>query len=83
MVATALAGCSGAGGGGGGGNASSGSGGAVNVLMVNNPQMVDLQKLTADNFTKATGIKVHYTVLPENDVREQDFAGILRAGRSV
>ena len=71
MVATALAGCSGAGGGGGGGNASSGSGGAGNVLMVNNPQMVDLQKLTADNFTKATGIKVHYTVLPENDVRDK------------
>ncbi|CCI51727.1 ABC transporter substrate-binding protein [Nostocoides jenkinsii] len=73
MVATALAGCSGAGGGGGGGNASggSGSGGAVNVLMVNNPQMVDLQKLTADNFTKATGIKVNYTVLPENDVRDK------------
>jgi len=41
----------------------------VNVLMVNNPQMVDLQKLTADNFTKQTGIKVNYTVLPENDVR--------------
>ena len=24
----------------------------INVLMVNNPQMVDLQKLTADNFTE-------------------------------
>ena len=50
---------------------------AINVLMVNNPQMVDLQKLTADNFTKDTGIKVNYTVLPENDVRDkisQDFA---------
>ncbi|WP_239133914.1 ABC transporter substrate-binding protein [Rugosimonospora africana] len=39
--------------------------------MVNNPQMVDLQKLTADNFTKQTGIKVNYTVLPENDVRDK------------
>lgn len=70
MAATALAGCSGAGGGGGGGT-SGGGGGAVNVLMVNNPQMVDLQKLTDANFTKATGIKVNYTVLPENDVRDK------------
>ncbi len=61
-----IAGCSGAGGGGGGGSAK-----VVNVLMVNNPQMVDLQKLTADNFTKQTGIKVNYTVLPENDVRDK------------
>ena len=58
-------------GGGGGGNDT------INVLMVNNPQMLDLQKLTADNFTKQTGIKVNYTVLPENDVRDkisQEFA---------
>ena len=39
--------------------------------MVNNPQMVDLQKLTADNFTKQTGITVNFTVLPENDVRDK------------
>jgi sorbitol/mannitol transport system substrate-binding protein len=66
------AGCSGAGGAGGG----SGSH-AINVLMVNNPQMVDLQKLTAANFTKTTGIKVNFTVLPEDDVRDkitQDFS---------
>ena len=44
---------------------------AINVLMVNNPQMVDLQKLTADNFTKQTGITVNFTVLPENDVRDK------------
>jgi sorbitol/mannitol transport system substrate-binding protein len=45
--------------------------------MVNNPQMTELQKLTADHFTKETGIKVNFTVLPENDVRDkisQDFA---------
>ncbi|WP_371502777.1 sugar ABC transporter substrate-binding protein [Kitasatospora sp. NBC_00374] len=64
-----LASCSGAG----------GTGGAhsINVLMVNNPQMADLQKLTADHFTKATGITVNFTVLPENDVRHkitQDFS---------
>ena len=64
-----VAGC-GAGGGGG-------SSKTVRVLMVNNPQMVDLQKLTAANFTKQTGIKVDFKVLPENDVRDtiaQDVA---------
>ena len=64
VAALAMTGCSSAG---------SGSGSAdtkvVNVLMVNNPQMVDLQKLTAAHFTKQTGIKVNYTVLPENVVR--------------
>ncbi|SDN93809.1 carbohydrate ABC transporter substrate-binding protein, CUT1 family [Streptomyces sp. cf386] len=68
---TSLAACSGAGGSG------SAGGDSINVLMVNNPQMVELQKLTADNFTKDTGIKVNFTVLPENDVRDkisQDFA---------
>ncbi|MCL2550627.1 MAG: sugar ABC transporter substrate-binding protein [Actinomycetia bacterium] len=64
--------CSGAGGAGGGSGSHS-----INVLMVNNPQMVDLQKLTAANFTKSTGIKVNFTVLPEDDVRDkitQDFS---------
>src|SRR3954466_6600654 len=63
----ATAGCAGAGGGGGGGGGEN----SVSVLMVNNPQMVDLQKLTAANFTKQTGITVNYTVLPENDVRDK------------
>ncbi|WP_427136693.1 ABC transporter substrate-binding protein [Pseudarthrobacter sp. S9] len=61
----------------GGAGGSGASAKEVNVLMVNNPQMVDLQKLTADNFTKQTGIKVNYTVLPENDVRakiSQEFS---------
>src|SRR3712207_9488466 len=39
--------------------------------MVNNPQMVDLQQLTAEHFTAETGITVNYTVLPENDVRDK------------
>lgn len=54
-----------------------GGGDSINVLMVNNPQMTELQKLTAAHFTKETGIKVNFTVLPENDVRDkisQDFA---------
>ncbi|MGW0081643.1 ABC transporter substrate-binding protein [Streptomyces sp. NPDC003393] len=71
LITPLLAACSGAGAGGGSSSRS------INVLMVNNPQMVELQKLTADNFTKDTGITVHFTVLPENDVRDkisQDFA---------
>ncbi|WP_409472828.1 ABC transporter substrate-binding protein [Streptomyces sp. HC307] len=71
LLAPLLSGCwVGAGGAGSGGN-------SINVLMVNNPQMVELQKLTAAHFTKDTGIKVNFTVLPENDVRDkisQDFA---------
>lgn len=54
-----------------------GSGDSIDVLMVNNPQMMELQKLTAAHFTRKTGIKVNFTVLPENDVRDkisQDFA---------
>ncbi|KAB1144776.1 sugar ABC transporter substrate-binding protein [Streptomyces luteolifulvus] len=61
-----LAGCAGAGGSGG-----DDGGKTVNVLMVNNPQMIDLQKLTKDQFTKKTGIKVNFTVLPENEVRDK------------
>src|SRR3954466_6797813 len=60
------AGCAGWGGGPGGGGPNS-----INVLMVNNPQMIDLQRLTADNFTRTTGINVNFTVLPENDVRDK------------
>ena len=66
LVRALLGGCAGWGGGVGGGGSDS-----INVLMVNNPQMVDLQQLTAANFTKDTGIKVNFTVLPENDVRDK------------
>jgi sorbitol/mannitol transport system substrate-binding protein len=62
-----LSACSGAGG-------TTGSGGdsqSINVLMVANPQMTDIQKLTADSFTKQTGITVNYTVLPENELRDK------------
>ncbi|MEV7134689.1 sugar ABC transporter substrate-binding protein [Arthrobacter sp. NPDC093128] len=71
-VALSASACAGA----GGGN-SAGDPNSINVLMVNNPQMEDLQRLTADNFTKETGIKVNYTMLPENDVRakiSQEFS---------
>ncbi|EST22327.1 sugar ABC transporter substrate-binding protein [Streptomyces roseochromogenus subsp. oscitans DS 12.976] len=70
LLAPLLSGCwVGAGGTGSGGK-------SINVLMVNNPQMTELQKL-APRFTQETGIKVNFTVLPENDVRDkisQDFA---------
>ncbi|WP_436844976.1 ABC transporter substrate-binding protein [Streptomyces roseoverticillatus] len=72
VAAGLLAGCAGA-----GGAASSPRGGAVSVLMVNNPQMAELRKLTAAHFTKETGIEVNFTTLPENDIRDkagQDFA---------
>jgi len=72
LAAMSLAACAGA-----GGSSSAGNTNSINVLMVNNPQMIDLQKLTAANFTKQTGITVNFTVLPENDVRDkisQDFS---------
>jgi sorbitol/mannitol transport system substrate-binding protein len=63
-----LSGCAGAGGGGGGGGSSAKS---LNVLMVGNNQMLDIEKITKDTFTKDTGIKVNYTVLPENELRDK------------
>ena len=69
LVAGALAACS----------AGGGSGGAdsITVLMVNNPPMLELQKLTAANFTKQTGIKVNFVPKVEQDMRDAastDFA---------
>jgi sorbitol/mannitol transport system substrate-binding protein len=71
-----LAAC-GAGGGNGGGASAGGGGSTVRVLMVNNPQQVELQALTPQYFTKKYGIKVDFKVLPENDLRDtmnQDVA---------
>ncbi len=59
----------------GGGSTSGGSGdGAgqtVSVLMVGNPQMKDIETLTQKFFTDKTGIKVNFTVLPENELRDK------------
>ena len=66
-VVAGLSACAGWGGGGIGG----GGPNSISVLMVNNPQMVDLQQLTAKHFTAETGITVNFTVLPENDVRDK------------
>ena len=49
----------------------SSGGGELNVLMVGNPQMKDLEKLAPANFTKKTGIKVNFTILPENELRDR------------
>jgi sorbitol/mannitol transport system substrate-binding protein len=65
-TALVLSGCAGWGGGVGGGGSDT-----INVLMVNNPQMIDLQRLTKEHFTADTGISVNFTVLPENDVRDK------------
>jgi sorbitol/mannitol transport system substrate-binding protein len=67
LVAGLTTGCAGW----GGNSAGSGGADSIDVLMVNNPQMIDLQRLTAANFTKQTGIGVNFTVLPENDVRDK------------
>ncbi|MEF9904501.1 ABC transporter substrate-binding protein [Streptomyces sp. P9-A2] len=67
-----LAACSGA-----GGSSPEAGGESINVLMVGNPQMEDIAKLTKDTFTKDTGIKVNFTILPENELRDkvtQDIA---------
>ncbi|HXR68485.1 MAG TPA: sugar ABC transporter substrate-binding protein [Dermatophilaceae bacterium] len=75
LTLVALSGCF-AGFGGGGGSEAGGAQ-SINVLMVGNPQMEDIQKLTKDSFTKDTGIAVNFTVLPENELRDkvtQDIA---------
>jgi sorbitol/mannitol transport system substrate-binding protein len=65
-VLVVLSGCSGAGGTGGGGGDKT-----ITALMVGNPQMEDIAKLTADSFTKQTGITVKFTILPENELRDK------------
>jgi sorbitol/mannitol transport system substrate-binding protein len=53
------------------GASSDGDGKTINVLMVGNSQMKDIAKLTQSTFTKDTGIKVNFTILPENELREK------------
>jgi sorbitol/mannitol transport system substrate-binding protein len=43
---------------------------SITVLMVNNPQMLELQELTAEHFTKKTGIEVNFVVKVEQDMRD-------------
>jgi sorbitol/mannitol transport system substrate-binding protein len=72
-----LSGCSGAGSTSGGGSSDTKT---ITALMVGNPQMVDIQKLTADNFTKQTGITVKFTVLPENELRDKVTQDVANQG---
>ena len=69
-LAAPLTGCAGAGGGGGAGGGTDGGDRSINVLMVNNPQMLALQKHIGE-FEKESGITVNFTVKPENDMRNQ------------
>ncbi|WP_305785822.1 ABC transporter substrate-binding protein [Symbioplanes lichenis] len=75
--ALVLSGCSGAGSTAGGG---SGDDNTITALMVGNPQMEDIQKLTADNFTKQTGITVKFTILPENELRDKVTQDVANQG---
>jgi len=72
------AGCSGA------GSTTSGGGDSadntITALMVGNPQMEDIQKLTAENFTKQTGITVKFTILPENELRDKVTQDVANQG---
>ncbi|MDQ1537357.1 MAG: polyol transport system substrate-binding protein [Actinomycetota bacterium] len=52
----------------------------LTALMVGNPQMEDIQKLTAENFTKQTGIAVKFTILPENELRDKVTQDIANKG---
>jgi sorbitol/mannitol transport system substrate-binding protein len=76
--ALVLSACSGAGSTTGGG--SGGEDDTITALMVGNPQMEDIQKLTADNFTKQTGIKVKFTILPENELRDKVTQDVANQG---
>lgn len=69
--ALVLTSCSGADTSGGTAAPGKSGGGEINVLMVGNPQMKDLEKLAPANFTKKSGIKVNFTILPENELRDQ------------
>ena len=62
--------CGGAGSAPGTSSSESGGGGTLRVLLANNPQMEPLRELT-EQFTQETGVKVTYTTLPENDLRDK------------
>src|SRR5690349_12193572 len=70
--------CSGAGS--TGGSSGGGSDNTITALMVGNPQMEDIQKLTAENFTKQTGITVKFTILPENELRDKVTQDVANQG---
>ena len=72
-----VAGCSGA------GNVGKGDPNTINVLMVNNPQMVDLQKLTARALHQGDRHQGELTPCCRRTTARQDQPGLLQPGRPV
>ncbi|MBX6721797.1 MAG: sugar ABC transporter substrate-binding protein [Dactylosporangium sp.] len=52
------------------GTGSSDEGKTITVAVVNNPDMIRMEKLTP-SFTKTSGIKVKYVTLPDQDLRQK------------
>jgi sorbitol/mannitol transport system substrate-binding protein len=74
LLATA---CGGAGGGGGGGGGDGEAGGTVTIATVANPQMQDIEKLSAEFRKENPDVDVKFVILPENELRDrvtQDIA---------
>lgn len=59
-----------AGGGGNSGGGNAGGSSELNILMVGNPQMKDIEQMK-DEFVKSSGITPHFTILPENELRDK------------
>ncbi len=51
----------------------------LTIASVNNPQMIDMQHVSSD-FTKKTGIKVNFVILPENTLRQKVTADVATGG---
>jgi sorbitol/mannitol transport system substrate-binding protein len=63
------------------GGGSSSNSKAINVAIVDNPQMKDIAKLTPSLFTAKSGIKVNYTVLDEGTLREVTTRDVAAGGK--
>ena len=55
--------------------------GEINVAIVDNPQMKDIAELTPELFTKKTGIKVNFTLLPEGELRQVTTRDVAAGGK--
>lgn len=71
-VAVAMVGCSGAGSptDSATDDGAAEGGGSLNILMVGNPQMTDLEKMSS-TFAEDSGITLNITILPENELRDR------------
>ena len=54
---------------------------AINVAIVDNPQMKDIADLTPELFTKKSGVKVNYTILDEGTLRQVTTRDVAAGGR--